>query len=279
MARRIVRDEPSDFVPGPVGSRRPPEAASRRIFGFRLSRLSADEIAEQIASPEARDHTRCRYIVTPNLDHIVRLRESSAFRAAYRDADIIAPDGFPIVTYARLRGEPVARRVTGHDILQAAVSRLSDSEARLYFLVNTAETAAGLRRWADANWHRGAERLRSRVPPQGFEHDAAYVQDLIADIRRHNTNLLVLGIGAPKSEIFLHTHRRALPGLWAMAVGDSVSALAGTAVRAPAWTQAANLEWLYRVASDPRRLARRYFWDSRKFVLAVLDDFRQRWPD
>jgi N-acetylglucosaminyldiphosphoundecaprenol N-acetyl-beta-D-mannosaminyltransferase len=106
-------------------------------------------------------------------------------------------------------------------------------------------------------------------PPPGFEHDAAENDRIVQRIARVAPDLLIVGFGAPKQELWVDRHRSSLPAKLALCVGATIDFLAGERKRAPAWMRAAGLEWLHRVASEPRRLLGRYLHDGCVFPRLV----------
>jgi len=241
------------------------------IFGFRPTALDAPGIvARLLAAPPERG---VGLLVTPNIDHVRLLRADPTFAAAYAGAAVIACDGFPVAWYARLRGCTVAGRVTGCDILHDLMRADALARHRLFFIADGAATVRGLRAWA-ARYGIG-DRVAIAVPPPGFERNPGFCRGLAARIGAHGTTLLVLGVGAPRSEVFVHSQREALPACWALCVGQALRIEAGTARRAPALLRGLNLEWLWRVAAEPRRLTGRYVLALAGFVRAVLGDLVQ----
>lgn len=254
----------------------------RRIFGFAVSQMSAREIAHQVATTPpptlvqgracGRDWEGVGLVVTPNIDHIRRLSGDPAFAKAYAWAAIITCDGFPVYRYAQMRGCTPAGRVTGCDIARELLRHEPLGMHRLFFVADSRETAAGLRRWAK---RRGlAGQVATHVPPHGFERDLACSADLVRRIEAHGTTLLLMGVGAPKSEIFVHQHRKVLPQCWALCVGQALRIEAGVIRRAPAMVMALNAEWMWRLGKEPRRLASRYAVGSMAFLGAVARDVR-----
>ncbi len=248
--------------------------ATRRVFGLDVSPLDAAGVSDRVVrEPPA----GVALVVTPNIDHVCRLRRDPAFASAYADAAMVTADGFPVQLYARLRGaRRRGGRVTGCEIL-ARVLRHPDLPAhRPFFVADSEETVAGLRRWAAGRGVAG--RIGFAVPPQGFGSDPAQVAALAAAIAAHGTTLLLMGVGAPRSEIFVHTHRDVLPPCWALCVGQALRIEAGLTQRAPRLVQRLNLEWAHRLLQEPRRLAGRYGMGAIGFTGAIVADLRGTFP-
>ncbi len=243
-----------------------------RPFGLSLSTASAAEIARVALWQPRAARDGVGLVVTPNIDHVARLRRTPELMSAYRSAALIVCDGWPVRSYARLRGLDV-QRVTGCDIAAQLLRVASYAPwQRLFFVLDSERTAGALRTWAAG---RGiAAQVACFVPPFGFEHDDAVCRALSGAIRAHGTTLLLMGVGAPRSEVFVDRFRDALPACWAFCVGQAVKIELGLVNRAPRAVQALRLEWLWRVVQEPRRLARRYAVSSVGFLLAVRDDLR-----
>jgi N-acetylglucosaminyldiphosphoundecaprenol N-acetyl-beta-D-mannosaminyltransferase len=242
----------------------------RQTFGFRITPLSAKDIIQRVLVTRHVDNG-VGLIVTPNLDHVVRLQTDQDFVAAYSNAEIITADGFPVYHYARLWGAKVPHRVTGCDLAEE-LFRHADigPEHRLFLVGDSEETVGGVEASLTA---RGIEaRLAAVVPPFGFENDAAYCESLVDKIVRHGTTILLMGVGAPKSEVFVNRHHSRLPPCWALCIGYAIRIEAGTARRAPKLWRQLNLEWLWRLAGDPRRLCKRYAFGAVNFLTAVIRD-------
>jgi len=268
------------------------EAPPPRVFGFAVSTLGAQAIAERIAAtvrrpaaPGAKDGAGwpqggaddgcgVGLVVTPNVDHVRLLRRDPRFAAAYASAAIVTCDGFPVYHYARLRGCAPAGRVTGCDLARALLRHEALPRHRLFFVADSDATAAGLRRWA-AGRGMGAQ-VALHVPPHGFAHDPSLCAALAGRIAAHGTTLLLMGVGAPRSEVFVHRHRAALPPCWALCVGQALRIEAGVIRRAPALASAVNAEWLWRLAHEPRRLAWRYAAGAGGVLAAVAADLRKQ---
>jgi N-acetylglucosaminyldiphosphoundecaprenol N-acetyl-beta-D-mannosaminyltransferase len=236
------------------------------VFGFVPSDGDLVEAVEAVLSPTVAP----RLVVTPNLDHVVRLRRDPRFRRAYRRSAMVLCDGFPVHAYARLHAHR-SHRVTGCDLAVALMQRRRpDAWARWFFVVDCEETAEAVRDWAKRQ--EVAERVEVAVPPVGFIGDAASCEALVGHIAAHRTTLLVMGVGAPQSEVFVDGVRELLPPCWAICVGQAVKVALGLVQRAPPPLRALQLEWFWRVCQEPRRLGRRYALGGFTFMLAVADD-------
>ena len=237
-----------------------------RPFGLTLSLDSARQIArDAVHGPRPAEVS---LVVTPNIDHIAMIRRSRALARAYAGAARIVCDGWPVQVYARWCGLPV-ERVTGCEIL-SELMRMGPFPAwqRLFFVVDSDQTQQAVRDWAA----RTGAACDMAIPPFGFERDAGYCTRLAETIRQSDTTILIMAVGAPRSEVFVDTNRALLPPCWAFCVGQAVKIELGLVRRAsPRW-QAVGLEWLWRVCQEPSRLTKRYLTAMVGFSRAVVED-------
>lgn len=237
-----------------------------RPFGLTLSMDSARQIAS--AAIQGPPMEGVALVVTPNIDHIATIRRSPALARAYANAARIVCDGWPVQAYARWCGLPV-ERVTGCEIT-SELMRMAPypSGQRLYFVVDNDQTQSAVRAWAAKS---GVD-CDTTIPPFGFERDAGYCARLAEMIRAHGTTTLIMAVGAPRSEVFVDTHRALLPRCWAFCVGQAVKIELGLVKRASSRWQAVGLEWLWRLLQEPSRLAKRYATATIGFSRAVVED-------
>jgi exopolysaccharide biosynthesis WecB/TagA/CpsF family protein len=242
-----------------------------RLFGLPVTEATARGIARRIAAEPA---SRIKLVVTPNLDH-VRLLRQRAFRAACRSAALVCPDGWPVALYAHWATGAPYRRVTGCDILHEVLAAPSMLSRRVCVVVESAATAEALRsylsaRGPQANW-------QVDIAPPNFAEDPAAQYQLVQRIQRAAPDLLIMTLGAPTSEVFIHQHSPALPPCWALCIGQALRVELGLVRRAPRRWRKLGLEWAWRCWQEPGRLIPRYVQDALWFPVAVVSDvLRQR---
>lgn len=238
------------------------------VFGLKFSHTEEVELARTIVERPVQAGEGPLMVATANLDHVVNLSRIPTFKTAYKQAWVITADGMPVYLYAKLRGLALPGRVTGSNLCWRILDQASPTRHRIYFVVSTAETADRIRgKMEDRGFP--PETLAFCVPPFGFEVDEAYSQDLAAKINRHGTTHLFLGVGSPKSELWVNRFRASLGSYYVLNFGAGLDYFAGTRARAPRVLQLMGLEWAWRVACEPRRLVRRYFMSSWRFLWAV----------
>ena len=248
-----------------------PSAGSNIIFGVEISRLRSHDLVAMMTQTPYTSGDGVRLVVTMNVDHVVQLRRNAAFKMAYSRAWAVTIDGAPVFAYSQLRGLRIPERCSGADLLPELLRNLRPDVHRPFFVISQEETG---RRLVEFLVARGFKRQQvSYVAPAfGFETDSFQCSELSRAIRTHNTTHLVMGLGAPKSEVWIDNHRNNLGDLFACAFGSGPDFLVGTMKRAPRVMRSLGGEALCRVATEPSRLWRRYFLEPWALVPAVLED-------
>jgi len=220
-----------------------------------VAAVSLSEAAECLSIMAQEKKTRL--IFTANAEHIVLMSSNVEFRKAYSEADYVLADGMPLVWFSRLIGDRLPERVTGSDLLPELCRMAEKKSLKVFFLGGTPEVTP-----------RAIENLLKRFPelqvagmatPWIDLSDSECVSsDLVESINRTGANILFVGFGAPKQEIWISRNRKQLKTAIVVPVGGSFDFLAGKTVRAPLWMQKSGLEWLWRLLHEPKRLWRRY---------------------
>jgi N-acetylglucosaminyldiphosphoundecaprenol N-acetyl-beta-D-mannosaminyltransferase len=196
-------------------------------------------------------------LFTLNLDHLVKMRKNSRFREAYSAADFVTADGWPVVWMLRRQGYS-AERATGADLVEPLCALAGQNGLAVYFIgpsgASQAKALEVLRQRYRGLYVAGAE-----TPDLASHVDEQTVNRLAGRIRESGARLCFVSLGAPKQELLASALRELCPEVGLICVGAGLDFISGYAVRAPQWAQRWHLEWLWRAASDPRRLAFRYF--------------------
>ncbi len=247
------------------------------LFGCEIDPLTIDQAVAQVLAWIAADERQCRFVVTPNVDHAVLLQHDAKLRQAYRDAALVLADGMPIVAASRLLGHSLPERVAGSDLVPAVLAAANATRPLRVFLLGAAPgVAVRAANNIEARWP-SSDVVGVDSPPLGFERDADECHRIVQAVNRSQADLLIIGLGAPKQELWVDAHRDQLRVNAALCVGATIDFLAGEKQRAPLWMRKTGLEWLHRVASEPRRLLKRYLRDAWIFPRLVASQWwRQR---
>lgn len=205
------------------------------------------------------------YVITPNVDHIVKLENDTEFQSVYKDADLILTDGMPLIWISKLMKKPIKEKVSGSDLFPQ-VCELADRKGYSMFLLGAAEGVAEIASCKLKEKFSQINIIGTYSPPYGFESKPEEINKIIRIISEYKPQILVVGLGAPKQEKFIHRYKKQLNASVSLALGASIDFEAGNIRRAPKWMQNIGLEWFYRFCMEPKRMFRRYFIDDLKII-------------
>jgi len=245
------------------------------IFGIEIDAVPKETAVSQIMEwiySKHRDH--CRYVVTPNVNHVVKLHGDEKFRHAYSGAALVLADGKPVVLASRLLRQPIPETVPGSDLVPALFEEGQARGGLRVFLLGAepgvAECAA-IR--VQARWP-SVRVVCTYSPPFGFERNYTENRKILRQIRHCNPELLVVGLGAPKQELWVHQHIEEINAKVTICAGATIDFLAGHKARAPLLMRRFGLEWLHRLLTEPGRLFKRYAYDACIFPRLVWREWR-----
>ena len=230
-----------------------PDLAVVDGWGINLSTLD-DAVAAVCSAAKRRESFA---LFTLNLDHLVKLRSDAAFRAAYGEADFVTADGAPVAAFARRQGNDI-ERTTGADLVEPLCDAAAGRDLPVY-LFGTTQTVL---RAAQAHLSaRTAGRLTIAgmdSPPLSFDPEGADADRAIDRIAASGARICFVALGAPRQELFAARARERGIKVGFICIGAALDFLAGAQHRAPVLMQDWKLEWLWRLATNPRRLGARY---------------------
>ncbi len=217
------------------------------VLGCRVDAVTLDQAVQRCAA--AIDAREPLMQFSANAAKVVRLHEDRPLARIAAESGLVTADGASVVLASRVLGDPLPERVTGIDLMERLLARAEHAGWRVFVLGARAEQLAAAIAEIGSR-HPGLELAGFRDGYFDEATDAAVVQE-IADAR---ADLLFVAMGSPRSEHWIAARLPALGVPVAMGVGGSVDVLAGKVKRAPALFQRWHLEWLYRLAQEPRRL-------------------------
>ena len=203
------------------------------------------------------------YICVSNVHTTVTAYEEPDYCAVQNGGILAIPDGGPLSSVGRKRGFPDMSRTTGPSYLEEVLKISAEKGWRHYFYGSTEETLEKLRqvlaeRYPDV-------RIAGMYSPPFRAMTEEEDQKIVAQINDSDADFIWVGLGAPKQENWMADHQGRVKGLM-IGVGAAFDYMAGNIQRAPQWMQNCNLEWLYRLLQDPKRLFMRYFVTNSKFI-------------
>lgn len=205
-------------------------------------------------------------LITPNIDHLVKLQKDKEFYEVYKQAEWIICDSKILYFLSKLLKKSLPEAIPGSSFFTAFYEyHKNDPNCRI-FLLGAAEGVA----------IKAMERINNKIgrdivvgahsPSYGFEKKQEECEELIRIINESGANVLLVGVGAPKQEKWIMKYRNRMPNVDIfMALGATIDFEAGTLKRAPILWQKIGMEWLYRCLKEPKRLFKRYFIDDIKF--------------
>jgi exopolysaccharide biosynthesis WecB/TagA/CpsF family protein len=216
-------------------------------------------------------------VFTLNLDHLVKLRRDQEFRAAYRSAEFVTADGFPIVTLARLDGVSI-QRTAGSDLIEPLCRSAAENELPIFLLGTTLSVLCAVARQLTARID-GLDIRGVFAPPGGFSAKSSIADECIRVLTGSGARVCFVALSAPLQEIFAAAAMKRATGIAFVAIGAGLDFIAGTQIRSPLLLRQLNLEWLWRLCSDPRRLAGRYMHCAILFAELLGRRLLGRQPD
>ena len=204
---------------------------------------------------------RFGFVVTPNVDHLVRYSEDEVFRGHYKKADYVLLDSrFAAYTLRLVKGIRL-RVCTGADLTAALLTSIVKPTDPIVIIGGSAEAARAIGEIY------GLTNLAHHNPPMGFAQDLNAIEECLRFIESHSPfRFCFLAVGSPQQEALAALlQARGIARGMALCVGASLNFITGSEKRAPTWIQQMALEWLFRLAQDPKRLARRYLIRGPRF--------------
>jgi N-acetylglucosaminyldiphosphoundecaprenol N-acetyl-beta-D-mannosaminyltransferase len=244
-------------------------APTRNLFGFNfVSDHDLTTVVDRITGPQPSDEL-LPLVLTPNVDYIVRLRESSMADLAVilPRARYVLPDGQPIVWTSRFTGEPLAARLPGSTMFPPLWKRVVDEKRPTVVVASTQETADRL----GQEYPEAAVVVAPHFDADDQMQVARVANDCLAAIRATGAEFVFVGISFPKQQrVALSVLKRLKaagePLPLFLLLGGSFEMYLGQVKRAPTWMQGCGLEWLFRFIQEPRRLFKRYFITDTRFA-------------
>ena len=246
----------------------------RQILGMRVDATSYGEAVDRILHWGRSGEPQSRYVCVANVHMVMSSYDDHRFRTIVNNADLVTPDGMPLVWALRLMGVSDATRVCGPDLVPAICKEAARRGISVGFYGGSSEVLERMiatlrRRWPSLLIKYGwSPPFRPLTPAE---------ESLVVEqITGSGVEILFVGLGCPKQERWMADHRETLRVVM-VGVGAAFDFLAGTKRQAPRFVQRAGLEWCFRLATEPRRLWHRYLYHNPRFVaLLARQVFLQR---
>lgn len=256
------------------------DGSSVELMGMAIDRVDDERLLDEMFDAMHEPRPRGGWVVTVDVDVLRRQADDPELHALYGEADVRVAAGMQLLWASRVQGEPLPARIAGTSLALRIAGRAADEGRRIYLLGGDPGAAEGAqtmlqRRYPALDvcgWSSG----RVSLPVTDSELDA-----LVTAIAPTQPDVVLLAFGSPKQEYVARGLRERLPGVWLVGVGLGLGMLAGQIHDAPEWMHQLGVDWMHRLAKDPRRLAKRYLVDdvpfaARMFARAALSRFARR---
>jgi N-acetylglucosaminyldiphosphoundecaprenol N-acetyl-beta-D-mannosaminyltransferase len=242
------------------------------VLGVSVSSVTMADAVARIAGWI--DEGRRAYVCVTGVHGVMECRRDDALRAIHARADMVAPDGMPLVWFLRLSGDRRIQRVYGPDLMRAFTA-MSVPRGYRHFYYGGGPGVADRLAEALRRAHPGLQVAGTLCPPfrpPTPDEDRAE----IAAINAARPDIVWIGLSTPKQERWMHTHLDRIDASVMIGVGAAFDFLAGTKSQAPPWFGRHGLEWLFRLCTEPRRLWRRYAYIVPGFLFLSAREFARR---
>lgn len=238
-----------------------PDRKTGNVIGTEIDGIRREDAVARIVDWATCFHSKT--VAICNVHSVVTASQDPKFSKVLNAADIATPDGAPIAWMLRRTGFPRQKRVSGPDLMIDLLAACQERDIGIYFFGSTVDVLANL----EKNFRQHFPSLRMC----GFESPPFAPVDSIneAVVKRMNESgagVVFVGLGCPKQELWMALHKGRVNAVM-IGVGAAFDFHAGKLKRAPIWMQNVGLEWLHRLASEPRRLAKRYLVTNTIFVI------------
>lgn len=246
-------------------------AAARRfdVLGVRVDAITMDEAVTSLERLVERGDKG--YFVFCTVSSVLSARDDPSVARAMADAAVVTPDGMPLVWLGKRSADGPVERVYGPDFLRAVFERRTGLR---HFLYGGAPGVAERVEAALARDYPGNVVAGTFSPPMGLE-PGLVDEEGAAAIHAARPDVVWVGLGHPKQELWMHAMSAHLDVPVLAGVGAAFDFLSGSKKEAPAWMKRAGLQWLHRLASEPRRLWRRYVLGNLRFVWLLIRERRK----
>ena len=216
-------------------------------------------------------------VITPNVDHIVKLHKQPHLLDLYEKAQYTFVDGMPVVWFSHLlpKHYHLPERINGTNLMMRICGLAAEQGFSIALVGGTDEDGAQKAGKALQRSYPGLEVAGCYYPPFGFEHDPNENERLIKSVQDWKPNILFVGVGCPKQEKWIIDNWDQLDFNVALGIGSAIDFIAGDVKRAPVFIQKLGFEWLWRMLQEPKRLWKRYMVDDMQFFQIAREEYRK----
>ncbi|WP_270550082.1 WecB/TagA/CpsF family glycosyltransferase [Clostridium perfringens] len=208
-------------------------------------------------------------VYTPNVDHIINIKSNENVFLKYSKAEYIIADGWPVVATAKVKKTPI-HKITGVDLMDELLKLADKKSLNIFFLGATDYTLKKLK----FNIERDFNNINLINYNNGYFSEKES-ERIVKKINDTNSNILFVGMGSPKQEIWITENIEKLNVNITIAIGGALKIYSEEIERAPKFVQQIGMEWFYRFMKEPKRLFSRYFVKYPKFIKHFIDEIKE----
>jgi len=236
------------------------------ILGVIISAINMDDACSVVKEAVAKRQKK--YICVCPVSTIMECQKDNQVLESVNSADLVTPDGMPVVWLGRMLGHKNISRVYGPGLMDEVCAISAKSGFKNYLYGSTQEVLGKLK-----------ERLTKKYPnliiSGMFSPPFRKLSDdednkIVEELNNNAPDIIWVGLGSPKQDLWMHEHRERINAPVLIGVGAAFDFLAGTKLQAPRWISNAGFEWLFRLATEPKRLWRRYLVNNTLFMYFVI---------
>lgn len=252
------------------------ERTTVELLGAKVDRISLPAAVARIVDWINERPTITRSVVATGFHGLWVGHKDPEFLNILNDADLFCPDGIAPVWLSRLRGEAMPARVPGPRLMTALLEEADRNGYSSFFYGDREDTLESLRRRLDQQYR--GHRIVGMYSPPFRQLTDSEDEDVVQMINNAQPDILWVGLGLPKQEVWIHEHRDRLKVPVAIGVGAAFGFLSGRVSRTPQWIGDAGFEWVWRLAAEPKKLWRRDLIDGPQFLYhALLEHLRLKY--
>ena len=246
------------------------------FMGIYIDNMDANEIAEHVF--ECVEKRTPVQVVGVNVDQIVTVNNNTISMQIFHDAEIVFIDGKPIKWMCNLLGRKVKARITGPDLMEYICKKGATRGMNIYLLGAGPGVAEKCGRILEEKYP-GIHTVGSYSPPFGFQNDKAEMQKINTLLKESGADLLFVGMGSPKQDIFIYENMKDYGIPVSFSMGAALDFIAGNVKRAPRWMVRCGLEWVHRISQNPKRLWKRYLVTDMAIIPMFFKEIFNKYPE
>ena len=250
-----------------IGQSQPSETPAFQVLGVRVHAVQIPDVIAQMEKWIA-ERSQCHFIAVTGMHGVTEAQHDPRFKQILNSADLVVPDGMPLVWLGRRRGHHLRRRVYGPELMET-FCRVTGSNYRHFLYGGMPSVPLALASILERKY---GTNVSGTCSPPFHTLSKREDEEILASIHAVEPDILWVGLSTPKQERWMYEHRHRLRVPVVIGVGAAFDLNSGRIRQAPSWMREHGLEWVYRLLCEPRRLWRRYLIYGSEFLWRVVSE-------